>query len=71
MKTAAVVEIKGAISPAISDYFEQSLEKAEEFHAALIVLEMDTPGGFDLSMRDIIKNILSSPVPVPRRALSI
>ncbi len=63
-KTAVVIEIKGAIGPAVSDYFERTLEKAEEANAAIVILQMDTPGGFDHSMRDIIKNILTSSVPV-------
>ena len=63
-KTAVVIEIKGAIGPAVSDYFERTLEKAKESKAAMVILQMDTPGGFDHSMRDIIKNILTSPVPV-------
>ena len=63
-RTAVVIEIKGAIGPAVSDYFERTLEKAEEANAAIVILQIDTPGGFDHSMRDIIKNILTSSVPV-------
>ena len=61
---AMVVEIRGAIGPAIADYFDRALEKAEESNAAVVILQMDTPGGFDHSMRNIIKNILTSSVPV-------
>lgn len=57
-------EIKGAISPAVNDYLARGFEKAGEGNADLIILQMDTPGGLDTSMRDIIKNILSSPIPV-------
>jgi membrane-bound ClpP family serine protease len=60
-RTALVIEIKGAIGPAIADYFARSLEKAEESNAAVVILQMDTPGGFDHSMRDIIKTF--SPLP--------
>jgi membrane-bound serine protease (ClpP class) len=59
-----VIDIKGAIGPAVSDYFVRVLEKAKESKAAVLILQMDTPGGFDHSMRDIIKNILTSSVPV-------
>ncbi len=57
-------EIKGAISPAVNDYLAKGFEKAGEGNVDLIILQMDTPGGLDTSMRDIIKNILASPIPV-------
>mgnify|MGYP001824811635 CR=1 FL=1 len=57
-------EVKGAISPAINDYLAKGFAKARNDDADLIILQMDTPGGLDSSMRDIIKNILASPIPV-------
>jgi len=62
--TAIKLEIKGAIGPATSDYIVKGIEHADEIDAGLIIIEMDTPGGLDSAMRDIIKSILSSPVPV-------
>ncbi len=59
-----LLKIDDAIGPAISDYLIRSFEKAVSHDAALIVLEMDTPGGLDTSMRDIIQAILASPIPV-------
>jgi membrane-bound serine protease (ClpP class) len=48
----------------MSRYFERSLMDAGNQRSAIVILQMDTPGGLDTSMRDIIKAILASPVPV-------
>ena len=61
---ATLVELKGPIGPAMSRYVEHSLADASNQHSAVVILKMDTPGGLDTSMRDIIKAILASPVPV-------
>jgi membrane-bound serine protease (ClpP class) len=63
-KTTILLNIKGPIGPAVSDYVIRGIKKAEEDQAGLVILQMDTPGGFDHSMRDIIKNILSSSIPI-------
>jgi membrane-bound serine protease (ClpP class) len=62
--TAVVLDINGPIGPATSRYVVRGIESARDQGSRLVVLEMDTPGGLDSSMRDIIRAILASPVPV-------
>ncbi len=62
--TAALIEVDGAIGPATSQYFKQASEEAAAKGAKLIILRLDTPGGLDEAMRDIIKQILASELPV-------
>ena len=59
-----LLDIKGAIGPAVSDYVTRGLDQAATRGAPAVVLRIDTPGGLDTSMRDIIKAILAAPMPV-------
>ena len=59
-----LVKIDGAIGPATADHLHRALAQAATLKAQLVVLQIDTPGGLDASMRSIIKDILASPVPV-------
>lgn len=61
---ALVLDVQGAISPAVAEDVERALQQAKDTDATLLILRMDTPGGLDQSMRSIIKGILASPVPV-------
>src|SRR5436190_6028103 len=61
---AIVLEIDGAIGPPIADYITRELNAARSGDARLIILRMNTPGGLDASMRQIVSTILASPVPV-------
>jgi membrane-bound serine protease (ClpP class) len=59
-----VVPLTGAIGPATADFAGRAIARAEKEGAQLVVLRIDTPGGLDSSMRQIVKDILASPVPV-------
>ena len=63
-KHAAVIKINDVITPAIADFISRSIEQATKEKAACLIIQMDTPGGLDLSMRDIIKDIMNAEIPV-------
>jgi membrane-bound serine protease (ClpP class) len=63
-KPAVLLEIGGPIGPATSDHVVRGLAKAQEMGAVVAILRLDTPGGLDTSMREIVRAILASPVPV-------
>ncbi len=59
-----LLTLEGAVSPATADYMVRGIRQAAEKGAGLVILQVDTPGGLDTSMRSVIKEILASPVPV-------
>ncbi len=59
-----VIEIEGVIDPVTAEYINGSIEIAERNKAELLVIQMDTPGGLDISMRSIIRDMLNSRVPI-------
>jgi membrane-bound serine protease (ClpP class) len=64
--TSSVVElhIDGEIEPILAEYIVEGIDQANQQHASLILITINTPGGLDTSMRSIIQAILRSPVPV-------
>ena len=63
-KEVYVIRINGAINPPVAGFIKESIEKTQEKAGEALVISLDTPGGLDTSMRDIVKNIMDASVPV-------
>lgn len=61
---AIVLDISGPIGPATQDYVERGIAYAQTEHAEMIILQLNTPGGLDTSMRGINAAIINSPIPI-------
>ena len=59
-----VLTVKGTINPVLTDYISRGIDQAEETGAHAVIIQMDTPGGLDTAMRDIIQAIINAKVPV-------
>ncbi len=59
-----VIQMSGSINPAVSDFLKKGINKASADSVSCIIIELDTPGGLAESMRDIVKAIFASKVPV-------
>jgi membrane-bound serine protease (ClpP class) len=59
-----VLEAKGVINPILADYIKSGIEEAEKNNSIACIIQMDTPGGLDSAMRDIVQIILDSRVPI-------
>ena len=63
-KEVIVITVNGVINPVAAEYIGKNIEKANAKNAEALIIELDTPGGLDTSMRDIVKDISGSNVPV-------
>jgi len=59
-----VLRVEGTINPVLIDYIERGIDQAEENNATALIIQLDTPGGLDTAMRDIIKEIVNAKIPV-------
>ncbi|MDO8532487.1 MAG: nodulation protein NfeD [Dehalococcoidia bacterium] len=62
--TIRVLQIKGTINPVTAGYLVRGIQQAEEDRAGVVLIEVDTPGGLDTSMREMVQAIVNSRVPV-------
>jgi len=62
--TIAVLKVKGTINPVLADYIERGIERAEDENVTACIIQLDTPGGLDTAMRDIIQDIVNADIPV-------
>ena len=62
--TIEVLTAKGIVNPIMADYIKRGIEQAEDRKATALIIQMDTPGGLDTSMRDIVQSIVSARIPV-------
>src|SRR3990172_10972284 len=56
--------VDGIVNPVMSEFIVKGIQDAVKENAEAVVIQLDTPGGLDLSMRDIVKDILSSDIPI-------
>ncbi|HDH04272.1 MAG TPA: nodulation protein NfeD [Nitrospirae bacterium] len=59
-----VITVEGIVNPVMSEFISKSIDQAVMEKAEALVIELDTPGGLDTSMRLIVKKIIASQVPV-------
>ncbi|MCX5809201.1 MAG: nodulation protein NfeD [Proteobacteria bacterium] len=59
-----VIKVQSAIQPPVAGFIAESITKAEQNNGDALIILLDTPGGLDTSMRDIVKSIMESNIPV-------
>ena len=63
-KVAYSIELQSSINPATAQWLSSALDDAEESGAELVIIRLDTPGGLDDSMREMVQDIIAAPMPV-------
>jgi len=63
-QTILVLDVNGVINPFSARYLERGLDIAQTENASLVVMVLDTPGGLESSMREMVQSMLQSPIPV-------
>ncbi len=63
-KEVIVLTVDGIIHPPHAEYILKGIKKAHESNAEAVIIQLDTPGGLDTSMRDIVKEMLNSHIPI-------
>ena len=62
--TVVVLNVKGTINPVLADYISRGIKDGEDRNATAVIIQLDTPGGLDTAMRDIVQVIVNAKVPV-------
>jgi membrane-bound serine protease (ClpP class) len=62
--TVAVLSFEGVINPIAANYITRGIEQAEDMNAECAILELDTPGGLDASMRTIVRRMMNAAIPI-------
>ncbi len=63
-KKVLLITVNGIINPVASEYIGGAVKQASDMKAEALIIELDTPGGLDSSMRNIIRDVIGSPTPV-------
>ena len=63
-QTVDIIQVEGPIDPQIAEYLTARIAEAQEDDVHAAVIQLDTPGGLDVSMRAIVSDILNSEVPI-------
>jgi membrane-bound serine protease (ClpP class) len=64
VRPVLAIQVDGVIAPSTADYIIRAIKQADREAAQALIIELDTPGGLDLSMRSIIKEILAAERPI-------